>query len=107
MRPFPYLNQVIEIQREIAQQTRCAFWDWRSQMDASGGREQWVQAGLSQPDYTHLTGLGYRLLGKTIADELLTEYGRSLYGRSGQPSAVQTGTVLSTVSTMTSSGIRQ
>ncbi len=73
---FPHLRQVIEIQRDVARETGSAFWDWASHMTDSGGRNIWLQAGLSQPDFTHLTGQGYRMLGKTIADELLLEYNR-------------------------------
>ena len=76
-RPFPYLQQVIEIQSEVAAQMKCAFWNWASHMDESGGRARWVQAGLSQADFTHLTGKGYQILGQKLAQELVLEYRRS------------------------------
>jgi lysophospholipase L1-like esterase len=31
---------------------------------------RWVLAGLSQPDYIHLTGDGYRLLGNMLFDQI-------------------------------------
>lgn len=77
---FPHLQEVIAIQKEVAHETDCAFWDWESRMDASGGRERWVQAGLSQPDYTHLTPDGYRMLGATLANEILLEYRSAVPG---------------------------
>jgi lysophospholipase L1-like esterase len=73
---FPHLRDVIEIQREVAQQTGIAFWDWRHHMGGPGATHMWVQAGLSQADYTHLTGDGYRLLGQTLASEIDLEYRR-------------------------------
>ena len=68
---------MVEVQIEVAKQTGVAFWDWALHMEDSGGRTKWVQAGYSQADYTHLTGEGYRLLGRTLASELLLEYRRA------------------------------
>ncbi len=82
IRPFPHLQAVIEMQRQVAQETGVAFWDWQSHMSDSGGRRMWVQAGLSQSDYTHLTGDGYRMLGKTLAEEIDLEYRHYLTQRS-------------------------
>jgi lysophospholipase L1-like esterase len=76
--PFPHLDQVIEIQRDVAQANGCAFWDWRAAMGGPGSVRQWVQAGLGQGDYTHLTGAGYRMAGGMLFDELMTQYNRFL-----------------------------
>jgi lysophospholipase L1-like esterase len=74
--PFPHLDQVIEIQREAARENGCAFWDWRAAMGGPGSVRQWVQAGLGQGDYTHLTGAGYRMTGETLFAELMAQYSR-------------------------------
>jgi lysophospholipase L1-like esterase len=76
--PFPHLDQVIEIQREVARASGAAFWDWRAAMGGPGSVRQWVQAGLGQGDYTHLTGAGYRLTGGALFEELMTQYNRFL-----------------------------
>lgn len=76
--PFPHLDQVIEIQRDVAQANGCAFWDWRAAMGGPGSVRQWVQAGLGQGDYTHLTGAGYRMAGGMLFDDLITQYNRFL-----------------------------
>jgi lysophospholipase L1-like esterase len=76
--PFPHLDQVIEIQRDVAQANGCAFWDWRAAMGGPGSVRQWVQAGLGQGDYTHLTGAGYRMAGGMLFDELMAQYNRFL-----------------------------
>lgn len=76
LHPFPHLGDVIEIQREVARQTGIAFWDWRHHMGGPGATHIWVRAGLSQADYTHLTGDGYKMLGQTLAGELDLEYRR-------------------------------
>jgi lysophospholipase L1-like esterase len=70
LRPLLHLAEVIDIQREIARQQGVAFWDWRLHMGGPGIVRRWVVAGLSQQDYIHLTGDGYRLLGKIVFDQL-------------------------------------
>ncbi|HEX5229994.1 MAG TPA: SGNH/GDSL hydrolase family protein [Bryobacteraceae bacterium] len=76
--PFPHLDDVIAIQREIARATGCAFWDWRAAMGGDGAVREWVQAGLSQGDYTHLTSAGYRMIGGLLFDEIMSQYSRFL-----------------------------
>jgi len=76
--PFPHLDQVIEIQRDVAQSNGCAFWDWRAAMGGDGAVRQWVQAGLGQGDYTHLTGAGYRMAGAMLFEDLMAQYNRFL-----------------------------
>jgi lysophospholipase L1-like esterase len=79
--PFPHLDEVIEIQRQVAIENGCAFWDWRSRMGGPGSVRQWVQAGLSQGDYVHFTGAGYRLIGDMLIEELMAQYDRFLAAR--------------------------
>jgi len=76
--PFPHIDEVIEIQRQVALENGCAFWNWRSRMGGPGSVKQWVQAGLSQGDYVHFTGAGYRLVGDMLVDELMEQYNRFL-----------------------------
>ena len=76
--PFPHLDQVIEVQRDVAQANGCAFWDWRAAMGGPGSVRQWVQAGLGQGDYTHLTGAGYRTAGDMLFEEIMQQYNRFL-----------------------------
>ncbi len=73
---FPHLDDVIEIQRAVARDNGCAFWDWRAAMGGPGSVRQWVQAGLGQSDYTHLTGAGYRTIGGTLFEDLMEQYNR-------------------------------
>ena len=82
--PFPHLDEVIDIQREIARQQGCAFWDWRAAMGGPGSVRQWVQAGLGQADYTHLTGSGYRLLGDMLYGAIMSQYDRFVLLRAQQ-----------------------
>src|ERR1051326_7282458 len=71
---FPHIDQVIEIQREIASEQRCAFWDWRRRMGGEGSKQRWVTAGLAQVDYVHFTSTGYQLIGNTLCADLMDLY---------------------------------
>jgi lysophospholipase L1-like esterase len=72
--PFPWLDQVIEIQRSVAMEQGCAFWDWRQRRGGAGSKQQWVMSGSAQPDYVHFTGAGYDLLGKALFSDLMLQY---------------------------------
>lgn len=71
---FPHIDEVIDIQREIARDKRCAFWDWRQRMGGEGSKRRWVAAGLAQLDYVHFTGIGYQVVGNTLVSDLMDLY---------------------------------
>jgi len=48
---------------------------------------EWVQAGLAQGDYTHLTGAGYRLIGDMLFEELMAQFNRFLQVRADAANA--------------------
>jgi lysophospholipase L1-like esterase len=75
-RTFPHLDEVIEIQRQVALDSGCAFWDWRARMGGAGSVHQWVLAGLGQADHTHLTSAGYRMVGDMLFSEIMNQYDR-------------------------------
>jgi lysophospholipase L1-like esterase len=70
LQPLLHLDEVIDIQRDIARRLGVAFWDWRLHMGGPRIVKRWVVAGWSQADYIHLTFEGYRMLGKIIFDQL-------------------------------------
>jgi len=53
-------------------------------MGGPGSVRQWVQAGLGQADYTHLTGSGYRLLGDMLYGAIMSQYDRFVLLRAQQ-----------------------
>ncbi|MDP8982303.1 MAG: SGNH/GDSL hydrolase family protein [Acidobacteriota bacterium] len=69
-----HLDEVVEIQRAVAAENGCAFWNWRAVMGGPGSVNRWVQAGLSQNDHVHLTPSGYRLLGNTMFQDMMQLY---------------------------------
>jgi hypothetical protein len=54
----------------IAAETKCAIFDWYWISGAQGTMHNWVQAGLAQADYIHLTNPGYELKGKLFYEAI-------------------------------------
>jgi lysophospholipase L1-like esterase len=79
IRPLLHLSEVIDIQREIALKQGVAFWDWRMHMGGDRIVNQWVLAGLSQADYIHLTGEGYRLIGNMLFAQMEKAHSEGLH----------------------------
>ena len=74
LRPLAHLAEVIEVQRDVAKAQNVAFFDWRAHMGGAGMMKRWVQAGLAQADYIHLSSAGYQTLGKMLFDQLERAY---------------------------------
>ena len=69
------VDRILEAQRDAAVESGCAFWDIRAAMGGKGVMRQWVEAGLAQGDYVHLTSAGYQALGDSLYDTLMGQYG--------------------------------
>jgi lysophospholipase L1-like esterase len=85
---LPHLDDVVRVQREVAQEVGAAFWDWRQNMGGPGATDLWVKAGLGQADHIHLTSDGYKLLGQVLFEELEME--NSHYQSAQQAASFQT-----------------
>jgi lysophospholipase L1-like esterase len=72
---FNPVDTVLAAQRDAAIESGCAFWNLRAAMGGKGSMKQWVQAGLAQGDYVHLTSPGYRLVGGSLFELILGQYG--------------------------------
>lgn len=89
-------DQILEAQRQAALGHRCAFWNLRSAMGGPGSMKEWVRAGLAQGDYVHLTAAGYRLVGDTLYELVMGQYGifvtirNKIMGDNGHGSPVTT-----------------
>ncbi|MBS1830813.1 MAG: hypothetical protein JST93_36290 [Acidobacteria bacterium] len=71
---YDNVDRIVEAQRGAALGTGCAFWDMRGKMGGKGSMRQWVDAGLAQRDYVHLTSPGYRLMGGAVFQDLMDHY---------------------------------
>lgn len=65
------------LMRQIAQQTGCLFFDWHHISGGANSMRLWVQSGLAQADYIHLTPKGYQrkgiMLAKAIEEAFVKE----------------------------------
>jgi lysophospholipase L1-like esterase len=68
------MDLIVEAERQAALAQGCAFWDQRAKMGGKGSMRQWVQAGMAQGDYTHLTAPGYHMIGDAMFRDLMSEY---------------------------------
>jgi lysophospholipase L1-like esterase len=68
------IDTVVEAQREAALANGCPFWDLRAKMGGKGSMQQWVSAGLAQPDHVHFTGPGYKVLGDAVFRDVMSQY---------------------------------
>lgn len=74
--PPDALREVTEVQRRLAQEFGCGFWDGLSFMGGEGSIASWMAATppLASPDGVHLTRFGYVYAGTAIGDALLRRY---------------------------------
>jgi len=72
--PLAGVDRIVSAQREAALVNGCAFWNLRTAMGGKGSMKQWVQAGLAQGDYVHLTSPGYRLVGGALFELIVGQY---------------------------------
>ena len=72
----PQLDRMVRVQRRIAGELGCAFWDPRAVMGGEGSFALWIQEEpkLASTDLIHLTKAGLELVGNSLADALLAEY---------------------------------
>jgi lysophospholipase L1-like esterase len=72
----PEIARMVQLQREIAAQAECAFWDARAVMGGDGGFGRWMnhEPTLTWTDLMHLSSEGSSLMGETMADALFEGY---------------------------------
>ncbi|MBN9660741.1 MAG: hypothetical protein J0H49_21295 [Acidobacteria bacterium] len=73
--PYEAVDKILIAQRDAALANGCAFWNLRAAMGGKGSMKQWVQAGLAQGDFVHLTSPGYRLVGDSLFELIMGQYG--------------------------------
>jgi lysophospholipase L1-like esterase len=63
-----------EVQRRLAAELGCAFFDTFRQMGGKGSMGRWIQRGLGSPDLVHPTDPGAQIIGTWLYDALLAGY---------------------------------
>lgn len=69
----PRVQKIINIQRELAYEKGCGFWDTRAFMGGVGSMETWANARpqMASGDHIHFTRRGYVRIGMALADALM------------------------------------
>jgi lysophospholipase L1-like esterase len=70
------LQEVIDVQRAVAEREGAILIDLRAAMGGAGTAERWaaLQPPLAQADMTHFTNEGYNLLGRYIVGGIMKLY---------------------------------
>lgn len=70
------LLEIIDVQRRVAPDFDCGFWDTFAFMGGEGSMHEWVEAKppLGAPDHIHFTARGYVKLGMAFGDALMRAY---------------------------------
>lgn len=85
LRPRPLLREIIAVQREVAEQEGCGFWDGVAFMGGELSMEAWVQAEppLARGDYLHFNARGAARKGMALSDALLHAFDARSMGVDG------------------------
>lgn len=74
-RTYPTLARRVEVQRRVAAEQGCAFWDTFSAMGGAGSMLRWRRLGLAARDYRHSTAAGYERIASMLDDALMAALG--------------------------------
>lgn len=70
----PVVPKLAAIQRQVASEVGCAYWDTFGAMGGFGSMGIWVQRGLGAADLAHPTSDGAEVLGRWIFQALMEGY---------------------------------
>jgi hypothetical protein len=70
------LQEIITVQRDVADREGAVLMDLHAAMGGAGSAERWasMQPPLARPDMTHFTSEGYNLLGRYIVGGIMKLY---------------------------------
>ncbi len=74
--PRPRLRQIVEVQRQVAGEMGCGFWDLLAFMGGEGSMNVWVNARpqMARSDRIHFTKRGYVRIGMALTDAMMMDY---------------------------------
>jgi len=78
-----HMELMTAIEREVANEEKCAFFDSVAAMGGPGSVHTWVKQGKVSPDEKHLSRRGVDIMGGMIYDALLAAYSASRAPRDG------------------------
>ncbi len=85
LEPEPRLGEIAEMQRAVARDVGCAFFDTLRFQGGPGAGIRWIEERppAMRDDLVHLTPLGYRRWADALVDALLRGYGTRRSARFG------------------------
>ncbi|MGB0522189.1 MAG: hypothetical protein ACPGJS_04475 [Flammeovirgaceae bacterium] len=80
---YPNVPVLRDAMKEAAFESGCAFWDLYGAMGGRNSIAAWVDSkpALANPDYTHFTRRGAKLVGELFFNALMKEYKSYLSGK--------------------------
>lgn len=72
----PSVPLLVKLQKQMAQQTGCAYWSLYDAMGGEGSMVKWVEGDtvMANKDYTHFNFRGAHKVGKLLYTKLMSEY---------------------------------
>ncbi len=71
VKSIPTAQNMVDVQRDLARETGCLFWDTREAMGGEDAVVEWRNNGWVNPDYIHLNSKGGRELGEKLTHAIL------------------------------------
>jgi hypothetical protein len=70
----PIIPHIVDVQRKVALELGCAFFDTFTAMGGRGSMAIWVRRGLGAGDLTHPTSVGAEVLGNWLSRALMERF---------------------------------
>jgi lysophospholipase L1-like esterase len=88
---LPKLPGVVEVQRRVAREQKCGFFDAYAAMGGEGSIGRWYRSRprLATDDFRHATPAGYKVLGNMFYKALLKGFADHVQRRGGRAPAVK------------------
>jgi lysophospholipase L1-like esterase len=76
--PRPRVSEIIEVQRDLAYEMGCGFWDARAFMGGVNSMHTWATSRpqMASRDHVHLTKRGYVRMGMAVTDAMMASFDR-------------------------------
>jgi hypothetical protein len=76
--PRPRLSQIVDVQREVAFEMGCGFWDSRAFMGGINSMHVWATSKprMASRDHVHFTRRGYVRLAMALTDAMMADFDR-------------------------------
>lgn len=74
--PATGLASIREIQKRLAFENGCAYWEWGALMQGDCGMDSWsrLDTPLASEDRVHMTLKGYRISGRALYNAIIKKY---------------------------------